>query len=119
MYREILDEHMLPYATTKLPENWVFQQDNDSKHTSRIARQYFEERRVTLLDWPSQSPDLNPAEHLWEELKRRVGARNFGNGHDLYAPLLVEWNNIPISRIQNLIESKPHCCLSVAKGYTP
>ena len=42
----------------------VFQHDNDSKHTSRIARQWLEDNRVEVLDWPSQSLDLNPIEHL-------------------------------------------------------
>ena len=110
---------MLPYATMNMPEDWIFQQDNDPKHTSKVVRQYLQDTKVALLDWPSQSPDLNPIEHLWEELKRRVGTRNFGNGHDLFIALQVEWNNIPISRIQNLIKSMPRRCVAVihAKGY--
>jgi hypothetical protein len=42
----------------------VFQQDNDPKHTSRRARNWFEENEIELLDWPPQSPDLNPIEHM-------------------------------------------------------
>ena len=42
-----------------LPDQFVFQQDNDPKHTSRIAKKYFEENEIELLDWPAQSPDIN------------------------------------------------------------
>ena len=51
-------------------EDVIFQQDNDPKHTSKRAKEWMEDNNITLLDWPPQSPDLNPTEHLWNHMKK-------------------------------------------------
>ena len=58
-----------------------------------------------MLPWPSKSPDLNPIEHLWDDLDRRVRQRKPQpeSLHQLMNALQDEWNNIPQQVIRTLI----------------
>src|SRR5438105_2962520 len=82
--------------------HWRFQQDNDPKHTSRIAKAYLKENVPEILDWPSNSPDLNPIENLWAIIKRNVEKRMPKNISDLEQFMTEEWNSIPNSILINL-----------------
>ena len=119
VYREILKNHMLPFAHEELSRSWIFQQDNDPKHRSKLLQEYFKKAKIKVLEWPSQNPDLNPIEHLWEELDRRARTQNYSNLMTFFKVLQEEWNEIPKNRIKNLVASMPRRCQAViqSKGF--
>ena len=69
MYCDILRRTLLPFLRDVYPEGQKLFQDNDPKHTSRCAKQFLEENGVNWWPSPPESPDLNPIELLWHELK--------------------------------------------------
>ena len=73
-YVSILEDHILPSLEESglSGEEVIFQQDNDLKHTFKKGKMWMEGNKITLLDWPAQSPDLSTIEHQWVHLKRKL-----------------------------------------------
>ncbi len=113
-YREILDENLLQSAQDlRLGRRFTFQQDSDPKYTAKIMKEWLHNNSVTVLEWPSQSPDLNPIEHLWRDLKMAVHQRLPSNLTELERICKEEWQRIPKSRCEILVSSFPKRLMAV------
>jgi hypothetical protein len=88
----------------------------DPKHTSCIAKKFLDETFPEVLDWPSNSPDLNPIENLWSIVKHNVEKRIPSNISELNQYLVEEWEKIPNSMLSNLVSSMNHCCQMIIDG---
>ncbi len=74
-----------------------------------------ESETIQRTEWPTCSPDLNPIEHIWNMLGRRIAARPRPpvTVRDFEIALFEEWNSIPQSLIDNLIASMANRCTAV------
>ena len=100
---------MLPTLWQQLEEGpFLFQHDNDLMHEARSIQKWFVEIGVEELDWPTQSPNLNP-KHLWDELECRLRARpnHSTSVPDLTNALVAESKQIPAAMFQHLVETLP------------
>ena len=89
-FKNILVNHTVPFGNAKLPPEWIHQMDNDPKHRCRLVQEWMANNQVRQLQWPSQSPDLNPIENLWNELGKAVGRHWHRNAQHLFQDLQSE-----------------------------
>lgn len=107
-YREILEKNLSKSVENLgLSNDWVFQHDNDPKHRSAIVTNWLNRNRVERLSWPSFSPDLNPIEHLWDEVERRLKKKQPKNQNELRSHLTEIWHGIELPVLKKLVDSVP------------
>lgn len=95
MYIDILKENLRP-STDQLgiSGDFIFQQDNDPKHMATNSKLFLLYNTPRVMKSPAQSPDLNPIEHLWDHLERRIREHHITNKENLKAALAEEWEKI-------------------------
>ncbi|KAK3542248.1 hypothetical protein QTP86_021468 [Hemibagrus guttatus] len=119
VYQKILKENVRQsVCDLKLKQTWVLQQENDPKHTNKSTSEWLKKNKMKTLEWPSQSPYLNPIEMLWHDLKKVVHAQKLSNVAELQQFCKDEWAKIPPQRCNRLIASYGKRLIAVvaAKG---
>jgi transposase len=101
----------------------ILQQDNAKPHSAKIAKEFIAKNRIRLMNWPPQSPDLNPIENLWAELKKSVRRKEKkpSNLKELDALVKEAWNEIPPEYCRRLVVSmrnRVNACIEVGGGPT-
>ncbi len=117
IYQDISEHFMLPSAGKLYGDaDLIFQQDLAAAHTAKGTKSWFNDHGVTVLDWPANSPDLNPIENLCGIVKRKMRDRP-NNADDLTAIKATRASITP-EQCHRLIASMPRCIDAVihAKG---
>lgn len=85
-----------------------------------MCREYLESKKtqgvLEIMEWPPQSPDLNPIELLWEELDRQVRSHRPTSKTHLWQILEQYWHNIKSDTLRNLVQRLPKICAAIIKS---
>lgn len=104
------------------PHKIIFQHDNDPKHTAKTVAQYLESQLYEVMEWPAQSPDLNPIENFWAMVKIKL-FRDYDAPPkgviELWERVQDVWNSFTEEDCKRVIETMPKRCRDVIKqkGY--
>ncbi len=96
VYQDLLEHFMLPSADQLFKDaDFIFQQDLAPAHTAKCTNSWLNDHGVGVLDWPGNSPDLNPIENLWGIVKRKMRNKRPKNADELKATVKETWASIP------------------------
>ena len=120
LYKNILEDELIQTIEfyDMNPSKVIFQHDNDPKHTAKSVKEWLKNQEFTVLNWPAQSPDLNPIEHLWFHVKKALNQfENPASGMiELWERVQKVWNEISPEVCSNLFESMPRRIEAVLKS---
>lgn len=119
-YRQVLEKYLLPQVQEWFPHSdFYFMQDGAPCHKAKSVLEWLRERGIRLLEWPGNSPDMNPIENIWEIVKRRINAdETITTKQRLIEKLINVWNHdLEVKEhIKSCVESMCHRIEAVIKA---
>jgi transposase len=107
-YRDnVLAPRVGPYFDNHaLADRSMFMDDNARPHGARIVKHFLQQEAVQTIPWPAMSPDMNPIEHVWDFIGRKINQHNpkCQNIDELRTAILQEWQQFPQERLGVLCE---------------
>lgn len=111
-YKRVLEDHLLPWAAQHFgpgSDSWRLQDDNAPPHRATCVKDFKASAGIRSIPWPSRSPDLNPIEHVWDMLGRKLHSSPTQPNtlSQLADRLKTTWNEMLQDDVANLIDSMP------------
>jgi transposase len=99
--------NLLQEVNTMCPNHLTWMDDNAPAHRARSVNEWMTQQNRQRFVWPAQSPDLNPIENVWAELKRRLEGKRSQSLNELWDHSQQAWDSIDESFLENLVNSMP------------
>jgi hypothetical protein len=108
-YIEILKNRVLQFLQTFADGKGTFQHDFSPCHSSKSVQKFIQENKISMLDWPGNSPDMNPIDNLWSILKKRLGKTDCSTEERMVTNVTKVWfHDSGVKTIcSKLVESMP------------
>ncbi len=105
VFRAILSAHIQPNASQLIGRRFTVQMDKDPKHTAKATKEFLKGKKWTVMQWPSQSPDLNPIKHAFHLLKTKLKGKCPKNKQELKTVAVEAWQSITRDETRRLVMS--------------
>ena len=116
-YREeilpYINEIRLDYIIKNEGEEPILVQDGASSHKAYATIDLIQSMGLMIIDWPANSPDLNPIENVWSILKRRIEQHRPRTREEVKAAVQIEWNRLTREDVKKCVQSMPERCRAV------
>lgn len=113
LYVNVLENYMLPFYTAH--ENAHFLQDGAPCHRAKAVTKWLTDNKVQVILWPGHSPDLNPIENVWNEMKRKLAKLPVTSVDSLVEKIRTLWANVDPQYFKKLSDSMPKRVNAVLK----